>query len=37
MLSRHETLNRTFTLKELCHEIYHNLTLSLPESFDEVL
>ena len=35
MLSSHETLNRTFTLKELCHEIYQNLTLSLPESLME--
>ena len=31
MLSSHETLNRTCTLKALCHEIYQNLTLSLPE------
>ena len=35
MLSSHETLNRTFTLKELCHKIYQNLTLSLPESLME--
>ena len=35
MLSSHETLNRTFTLKELCHEIYQNLTLSLPECLME--